>query len=186
MAMVYGLTKQHGGFVHVYSELGVGTTVKVYLPRSPDVAPALAAEAEAPGEEGEAGALRGGSETILLVEDKDELRGTTRRVLERLGYEVLEAADGEAALEMYGAHRARIALILSDVLMPKVGGPELYRAIRAHDPAARFLFTSGFTEGDIEQRSLLQPGVRFVAKPWTISDLARQVRGALDAPRHSA
>jgi signal transduction histidine kinase/ActR/RegA family two-component response regulator len=186
MAMVYGLTKQHGGFVHVYSELGVGTTVKVYLPRSPDVAPALAPEAEAPGEEGEAGALRGGSETILLVEDKDELRGTTRRVLERLGYEVLEAADGEAALEIYGAHRARIALILSDVLMPKVGGPELYRAIRAHDPAARFLFTSGFTEGDIEQRSLLQPGVRFVAKPWTISDLARQVRGALDAPRHSA
>jgi len=185
MAMVYGLTKQHGGFVHVYSELGVGTTVKVYLPRSPDVAPALAPEAEAPGEEGEAGALRGGSETILLVEDKDELRGTTRRVLERLGYEVLEAADGEAALETYGAHRARIALILSDVLMPKVGGPELYRAIRANDPAARFLFTSGYTEGDIEQRSLLEPGVRFVAKPWTISDLARQVRGALDAPRHS-
>ena len=177
MAMVYGLTKQHGGFVHVYSEAGVGTTVKVYVPRS------LEAPATEPTPEEAMRQLETGTETILLVEDKEELRATTRRVLERLGYTVIEAGDGEAGLATHREHRDRIDLILSDVLMPKLSGPELYRAIRSADPSARFLFTSGYTEGDIEQRSLLEPGVSFVAKPWTISDLARQVRVALDAPR---
>ena len=176
MAMVYGLTKQHGGFVHVYSEPGVGTTVKVYLPRSPEVAAGVAETVEAPHE------LQRGTETVLLVEDKDVLRTTTRRVLERLGYTVIEAQDGEEGLAAFGADADRIDLILSDVLMPKLSGPELYRAVHATHPAARFLFTSGYTEADIEQRSLLAPGVRFVAKPWTLSDLARQVRAALDAP----
>jgi two-component system cell cycle sensor histidine kinase/response regulator CckA len=175
MAMVYGLTKQHGGFVHVYSEVGVGTTVKVYLPRSPDAA----VVAVAPDARDDA--LRGGTETILVVEDKTELRTTLRRVLERLGYTVIEAGDGEEGLATYREQRQHIDLVLSDVLMPKLGGPELYREVRAVEPRVRFLFTSGYTEGDIEQRSLLEPGVRFVAKPWTISDLARQVRSALDA-----
>ena len=176
MAMVYGLTKQHGGFVHVYSEPGVGTAVKVYLPVSPDTAAAATAEA------GKRDEVVGGTETILLVEDKEELRNTTRRVLERLGYTVVEAADGEEALRLHHDQRDRIDLILSDVLMPKMGGPALYQAVRATDPTARFLFTSGYTESDIGQRSLLEPGVLFVAKPWTISELARQVRRALARP----
>jgi len=176
MAMVYGLTKQHGGFVHVYSEVGVGTAVKVYVPRS---AEAAATAAVAPPE---LDALVGGSETILLVEDKAELRSTTRRVLERLGYTVIEAADGEEGLVRYRAERSRIDLILSDVLMPKISGPALYAAVRETDPHARFLFTSGYSESDIGQRSLLEPGVLFVAKPWTIGDLARQVRKALERP----
>ena len=174
MAMVYGLTKQHGGFVRVYSEVGVGTSVKVYVPQSPEAA----AVVEPPHLE----QLVGGSETILLVEDKEELRSTTRRVLERLGYSVIEAADGEEGLTQLRAEQSRIDLILSDVLMPKVSGPELYQAVREIDPAARFLFTSGYSQSDIGQRSLLEPGVLFVAKPWTISDLARQVRKALDRP----
>jgi signal transduction histidine kinase/ActR/RegA family two-component response regulator len=176
MAMVYGLTKQHGGFVHVYSEVGVGTAVKVYVPRSPEVA--AQAVAVAPGLD----QFIGGSETILLVEDKADLRTTTRRVLERLGYTVVEAADGEEGLTLLRAHGSHIDLILSDVLMPKVSGPELYQTVRAMDPGARFLFTSGYSENDIGQRSLLEPGVLFVAKPWTIGDLARQVRKALDRP----
>jgi two-component system, cell cycle sensor histidine kinase and response regulator CckA len=176
MAMVYGLTKQHGGFVHVYSEVGVGTAVKVYVPRSAQAAPAAAAEPP------ELDRLVGGSETILLVEDNEELRSTTRRVLERLGYAVLEAGDGEQGLALVRAERSRIDLILSDVLMPKLSGPALYQAVRELDPSARFLFTSGYTENDITQRSLLEPGVPFVAKPWTIGDLARQVRKALDTP----
>ena len=176
MAMVYGLTKQHGGFVHVYSEPGVGTAVKVYLPVSPESAAAAATEAAARDE------VVGGTERILLVEDKEELRNTTRRVLERLGYTVIEAPDGEEALELFRSHRDRIDLILSDVLMPKVGGPALYQAVRQTDPEARFLFTSGYTASDIGQRSLLEPGVLFVAKPWTISELAHQVRKALDRP----
>jgi CheY-like chemotaxis protein len=175
MAMVYGLTKQHGGFVHVYSEPGAGTTVKVYLPRSPEAAPAEATAAAA-------AAPTGGNETILLVEDKAELRATTRRVLERLGYTVIEAVDGEDGLAKQRAFGDRIDLILSDIAMPKLNGPMLYRAVHETDPAARFLFTSGYTESDIEQRSLLAPGVLFVAKPWTIADLARQVRRALAAP----
>jgi two-component system cell cycle sensor histidine kinase/response regulator CckA len=176
MAMVYGLTKQHGGFVHVYSELGAGTVVKVYLPKSPEIAPA--AEAAAPA----AGPPPGGAETILLVEDKEELRATTRRVLEHLGYTVVEAVDGEDGLARLRARPGRIDLILSDVLMPKLNGPALYRAVRQTDPATRFLFTSGYSESDISLRSLLDPGVPFVAKPWTIADLAGRVRQALDAP----
>ena len=176
MAMVYGLTKQHGGFVHVYSEPGIGTTVKVYLPVSPEAASSETAEA------GRRDEPVGGSETILLVEDKEELRNTTRRVLERLGYTVIEAADGEEALKLHRDQRDRIDLILSDVLMPRLGGPALYQAVHATDPGTRFLFTSGYTESDIGQRSLLEPGVLFVAKPWTISELARQVRKALDRP----
>jgi len=175
MAMVYGLTKQHGGFVHVYSEVGVGTAVKVYVPRSPEVA----AQAAAPPALDQ---FVGGSETILLVEDKADLRTTTRRVLERLGYTVIEAGDGEEGLATLRDHMGRVDLILSDVLMPKVSGPELYQAVRAVDPGARFLFTSGYSESDIGQRSLLEPGVLFVAKPWTIGDLARQVRKAIDRP----
>ena len=176
MAMVYGLTKQHGGFVHVYSELGVGTAVKVYVPRSAEAAATAAPETK------ELDQLVGGSETILLVEDKEELRSTTRRVLERLGYTVIEAADGEEGLALHRVERGRIALILSDVLMPRMTGPALYQAVRETDPSARFLFTSGYSESDIGQRSLLEPGVLFVAKPWTIADLARQVRRALDRP----
>ncbi len=176
MAMVYGLTKQHGGFVHVYSEVGAGTAVKVYVPRSPEAAAAAAAAAP------QLDQLVGGSETILLVEDKEELRSTTRRVLERLGYTVIEAADGAEGLARLRAETSRIDLILSDVLMPKVSGPALYQAVRQIDPTARFLFTSGYSASDIGQRSLLEPGVLFVAKPWTISDLARQVRKALDKP----
>jgi len=176
MAMVYGITKQHGGFVNVYSEPGAGTVVKIYLPKSPEHA-AAAAEA-AP----DAGTHRGGGETILLVEDREELRGTTRRVLEHLGYKVIEAVDGEDALAKQHAQAGQIDLVLSDVLMPKLNGPALFRAVREADPRMRFLFTSGYSENDIAMRSLLDPGVPFVAKPWTIADLARQVRRALDTP----
>jgi len=176
MAMVYGITKQHGGLVHVYSELGTGTSVKVYLPKSAESAAAAAVAAR------DTAPHPGGGETILLVEDRDELRGTTRRVLEHLGYTVVEATDGEDALAKQRAHGGRIDLVLSDVLMPKLAGPALFRAVREIDPGMRFLFTSGYSENDIAMRSLLDPGVPFVAKPWAIADLARQVRAALDAP----
>jgi len=178
MAMVYGITKQHGGFVHVYSELGAGTSVKVYLPKSSEVAAAAAGAAAAPG----GVADRGAGETILLVEDREELRGTTRRVLEHLGYRVIEAVDGDDALAQQRAHEGKIDLVLSDVLMPRLNGPALFRAVREIDPQMRFLFTSGYSETDIAMRSLLDPGVPFLAKPWAIADLARQVRKALDAP----
>jgi two-component system cell cycle sensor histidine kinase/response regulator CckA len=180
MAMVYGITKQHGGFVHVYSEIGSGTAVKVYLPKSSEIGAAAkeAAPEAAPG--------RGGGETILVVEDREELRATTRRVLEHLGYKVIEAVDGEEALAKQRAHAGKIDLVLSDVLMPKLNGPELFRAAREIDPGLRFLFTSGYSEGDIAMRSLLGPGVPFVAKPWAIADLGRQVRKALDAPASPA
>ena len=177
MAMVYGITKQHGGLVHVYSEIGAGTSVKVYLPKSAETAVAAGAEAGP-----ETAPHRGGGETILLVEDRDELRGTTRRVLEHLGYTVVEAVDGEDALAKQRANAGRIDLVLSDVLMPKLNGPALFRAVREIDPKMRFLFTSGYSENDIAMRSLLGPGVPFVAKPWAIADLARQVRKALNAP----
>jgi len=146
------------------------------VPRSVEAAATAAPETR------ELDQLVGGSETILLVEDKEELRSTTRRVLERLGYTVIEAADGEEGLALHRIERSRVDLILSDVLMPRMTGPALYQAVRETDPAARFLFTSGYSENDIGQRSLLEPGTLFVAKPWTIAELARQVRKALDRP----
>ena len=111
------------------------------------------------------------------------MRATTRRVLERLGYKVIEAVDGEDGLARHRAERGRIDLVLSDVAMPKLNGPALFHAIREIDPGMRFLFTSGFTETDIAIRSLLGPDVPFIAKPWAVADLARQVRRALAAPR---
>ncbi|MEK6767725.1 MAG: PAS domain S-box protein, partial [Gemmatimonadota bacterium] len=174
MAMVYGLVKQHGGYVDVYTEVGRGTTIRVFLPASAEASERPAAAA--------APVLRGGSETILLVEDEEALRRTTKRVLERHGYTVLTAADGAEALDAFQAHRAEIALVLSDVVMPRMGGPELLRKLQAAGHRVRFLFTSGYTAPDVEATAKIPSGTPFVSKPWNIADLLSRVRRVLDVP----
>jgi len=174
MAMVYGLVKQHGGFISVYSEPGRGTTVRVYFP-------AVAEEAgehrvEPPPKP------RGGHETILLVEDDASLRRTATRVLEKHGYTVVTATDGEDALGLVKSRPAAPDLIISDVVMPRASGPQLLAALRAAGAAPRMLFTSGYTARDVHERSLLERDVPFLAKPWTIDDLLRKVREVLDLP----
>ncbi len=172
MAVVYGIVKQHGGYVDVYSELGQGSTIRVFLPASAQVSQHPAAAS--PGE------LRGGTETILLVEDEEVLRRTTRRVLERYGYTVLMAANGAEALELFRERAPDIALVISDVVMPTMGGPELFLALQELGHPVRFLFTSGYTARDVQERVKLPDGVPFIAKPWNVPDFLRKVRVVLD------
>jgi len=173
MPIVYGLVKEHNGFVRTYSKVGRGTTVRVYLPAASESMPApRPANAEA----------RGGSETILLVEDDEALRRSGTRVLTRYGYTVITANDGREALEIVRSAAEPPDLIVSDVVMPHVGGPELLRALREAGVAAKVLFTSGYPVRDVHERTPLEPGVPFLAKPWTIQELVRRVREVLDAP----
>ncbi len=174
LAMVYGLVRQHDGFLDVRSTPGTGTTVRVLLP-------AVEAAERRSAPEGGADQPRG-TETILLAEDEDSLRRAATRVLEKHGYRVLEAANGADALELFGAHESEIALIVADVVMPTLSGPQLLRQLRQAGKNVRVLFTSGYTARDAQETKALDPGLPFLAKPWTISDLLRRVREVLDQP----
>ena len=160
--MVYGLMKQHGGFIEVHSTLGIGTTVTLYFPpalEQPGPTPELTISAPA------------GSETILLVEDEAALRRSATRILERKGYRVLTAGDGEEALHLFRMHQDRVALILSDVVMPRLSGPGLYSALRREGVQVPFLFMSGYTERDGSTGIQMPAGVPLLPKPWDAGDL---------------
>ncbi|MFQ5550905.1 MAG: PAS domain S-box protein, partial [Gemmatimonadales bacterium] len=174
MAMVYGLMKQHGGFVHVDSEVSHGTTVKLYFPAVREAARRSTIKTPLPEE------ILHGSETILLVEDQDDVRRTGRRVLQRFGYNVLVAVNGEEALEIYHAHDG-IDLIVSDLVMPKMGGRELYQALSQENPAVKFILSSGYREQDAIQRAEMTDELPFLEKPWSVPELVGKVREVLDA-----
>jgi CheY-like chemotaxis protein len=173
--MVYGLMKQHQGMVHVYSEPGRGTVVSLYFPQVEGAAPVAVARPAAAARRGP-----GGSETLLVVEDEPAIRRATRRALEGEGYSTLEAGDGEAALEVFRRHGGRIALVLSDLVMPKLGGRQLAEALRARGANVPILFTSGYSSGSAYRQGDLPPGVSFLHKPWTLADLLAAVRALLD------
>jgi PAS domain S-box-containing protein len=175
MAMVYGLLKQHNGMAHVYSELGQGTTVKLYFPAATEI------ESDTPAlrlSDGTAAAE--GTETILLAEDEPGIRRVTKRALEGKGYRVLVAGDGEEALELYGTHRDEVALVISDLVMPKLGGRQLAQALRKEGSQVPILFTSGYSAESASGAAKLPPGVEFLQKPWTVTDLLALVRKLLD------
>ncbi len=177
MAVVYGLVKQMNGDVRVYSEAGRGTTVEIYLPVAATIPEAD--ETVRPVEP----QLEGGNETILLAEDEPAVRRVAQRSLERLGYTVISVADGAEALERYEAGADAIDLVVTDVVMPKRGGKALYAALRERGAQVPFLFTSGYTAGDAGETAKLEPGLPFLPKPWTMSELAGKVREVLDNPR---
>jgi CheY-like chemotaxis protein len=172
LSTVYGIVKQSNGFIWVYSEPGQGTTFKVYLPRLTSAEqpwrPANGAET-----------LRGGDETILLVEDSAEVRAAAARALRNLGYRVLEADGLEAARRVVGS-AASIHLLLTDVVMPGGSGREVGAAVRAAHPAARVLYMSGYTDNAILHHGVLDPGVALLQKPFTPDLLGRKVREVLD------
>ena len=173
MAMVYGLMTQHGGRVNVASEVGKGTTVTLYFP-------AVAAPATvAPSAERRRSA--GGTETILVVEDEPGLRRAAQRVLEKHGYRVLIAPNGAEALRLLAATDGQVRLVLTDVVMPEMGGPQLYQAIRAMGKRMPVLFSSGYTARDVEEASALEPGLPFLHKPWSVQEILDRVREVLDA-----
>ncbi|MCC6552340.1 MAG: PAS domain S-box protein [Polyangiaceae bacterium] len=175
LATCYGIVKQHRGHIAVYSEPGRGTTFKVYLPR--------ATEGAAPEEVRPEPRPTAGDETLLVVEDYAPLRRMAREVLSALGYTVLTAADGEAALESARAHAGPIHLLITDVVMPRMGGKDLAEILGAERPGLRVLYSSGYTESTIAHQGVLSAGVPFIQKPYRLASLAEKVRTALDAPR---
>jgi PAS domain S-box-containing protein len=174
LAMVYGIVDQSGGHVEVYSELGVGTTFKVYLPRAEEVA-------EQVGQDQQPQALLGGAETILLVEDDEMVRELARRSLEQQGYTVLGAEHPDQALLTNVRHDGPIDLLITDVVMPGMGGRELVAWVTKERPEARVLYISGYTEDAIVRHGVLQADTAFLQKPFTPSALAHKVRQVLDA-----
>ena len=172
MSMVYGLVKQHEGFVLVSSKPGSGTTVTIYFPQSPRLDQAV----EIPPAPPQAGA---GGETILLVEDEDALRRAGQRILEKLGYTVICAPNGERGLEILEEKGDSIDLVITDMVMPRVGGRALYEAAKRKRHNIRFLLTSGYApSGPGEENAL--PDAPFIQKPWTFDELKRKVRQVLD------
>ena len=172
LASVYGIVRQSGGSVRVYSEPARGTTVRVYLPAVDDPLPAR--PPAAPGE------TPPGTETVLLAEDEDAVRAVARVALGRAGYTVLEAADGEQAVEVAVAHAGRIDLLVTDVVMPRVGGRQVAEAVRLLHPAVRVLYLSGYTEDAVVRNGISESEAAFLQKPFTLDGLARKVRAVLD------
>src|SRR5213595_3748433 len=175
MSMAYGLVKQHRGYLHIYSEVGQGTTAKVYFPALRDQG---TSDLEAAADEG----LPGGTETILLVEDDQTMRVAAQQLLSKVGYRVVTAVDGQNGLDAYRAHRAALNLVITDVVMPKLSGFDLYQAIRGESRGVRVLFMSGFPAPNFRKTVGQDPRVAFVTKPWTASELLAQVRLLLEAP----
>ncbi|MGH7590163.1 MAG: response regulator [Gemmatimonadales bacterium] len=175
LATVYGIVNQSGGFVWVYSEPGHGTTFKIYLPRVDESIDHLAgpgARVEPPH----------GTETVLLVEDTAAVRAVARQLLDRLGYTVLEAPNGQTALRLASTHHGPIHLLLTDVIMPGLGGRQLAEQLRAWRPELRVLYVSGYTDDAVVRNGVLGSGVARLQKPFTSESLARKVREVLDAP----
>ncbi len=177
LSTVYGIVKQSGGYIWVHSEVGRGTTFKIYLPRvaSPgETAMPVAAPVEYRK-------VEPGTETILLVEDEANLRYLARQYLEKQGYKVIEAADGAVAMQIAVAHEGIIHLLLTDVIMPGMNGRELAQRISEIRPNAKVLYMSGYTENVIGHNGMLDAGVRLLQKPFNLRDLKSKVREVLDA-----
>src|SRR5262245_9567917 len=174
LAMVYGIVRQSGGHVEVYSEAGHGTTFKVYLPRCEET------EAPAPVSR-RPGTMPSGTATVLLVEDEDAVPSLTRHVLAACGYTVLEARDGAEAMLTAERHGGRIDLLLTDVVMPRMGGREVAERLQGLYPGMRVLFMSGYTDDAVVRHGILEKQVPFLQKPFTPAALAQKVREVLDA-----
>ena len=175
LATVYGIVKQSEGYILVESVPGLGTTFTIYLPRvEEDAAPVPASPAPA--------VLPRGTETILLVEDDPELRALALDILRGSGYTVLEARQGNEALLVLERHAGPIHLLVTDVVMPQMGGRALAERLASLRPEMKVLYVSGYSEAAIAQHGVLDPGTAFMAKPFTADELTRKIREVLDAP----
>ncbi len=177
LSTVFGIVRQSGGHIFLYSELGKGTTFKLFFPRTTD-------PSEAPRAGRAPSAAPSGDETILLVEDDTQLRTLARTILVRQGYEVLEAAGPAQALEVGKRHAGEIQLLLTDIVMPQMNGRELARRLHESRPKTRVLYMSGYTDNAIVHNGILDSGIAFLQKPITPDVLARKVREVLDDDEH--
>ena len=175
LATCYGVVKQHAGHITCRSEIGKGTTFDIYLPcvdEAPDHRPACVEPPDLPR----------GDERLLLVEDEANVRALIARTLRDLGYTIIELSNGEEALQYVESHpRERFDLLLTDVVMPRLGGEQLAEQLTADDPALKVLFISGYTNGAKLTQSRLHAEQRILTKPFAPSLLARQLRAALDS-----
>jgi CheY-like chemotaxis protein len=174
LSTVYGIVRQSGGHIAVYSEPGHGTSVKVYLPRVVG-----AGEAAGPSEDGTP--LPAGTETILVAEDEDRVRSLTVAVLAQQGYTVIEACDGDEAKALAREYDGEIHLLLTDVVMPKMSGKELADELRRERPNLKVVLCSGYTGDTVMQQGVLDTATPFLQKPFTLRSLAVTVREVLDA-----
>jgi two-component system cell cycle sensor histidine kinase/response regulator CckA len=172
LATCYGIVQLHGGQIEVSSQVGQGTSVKVYLPRTSEAA-------DFRRERAAARSLPGGAETILVVEDEQMVRQLATRVLQQLGYRVLEAADGMEALRVAQRHGGTIDLLLTDMVMPQMNGNVLAERLRAVHPQLKVLFISGYSDGMLGQQRLVERKEALLQKPFTPALLARAVRDVL-------
>jgi len=173
LAMVYGIVKQHGGFIHLYSEPGKGTAFKMYFP-------AIEAQPDAVPEKRREEIVRGGMETILLAEDEEAIRSFIERTLKELGYNVLVARNGEEAIEIFRQNK-EIVLAVLDVVMPRKGGKEAFEEMHKQNPRLKVIFTSGYIGNGIHDSFALIAGTPFLQKPFGPTILARKIREVLDA-----
>lgn len=172
LSMAYGIVKQHNGYITCYSEPGAGTTFRIYLPAVEALAePVLLSSAELPP---------GGTETILLAEDDEQVRVLTSSLLERFGYTVITAYDGKDALVQYHAHRAAIQLVLLDVIMPGKNGREVCEEMRKSAPDLKALFTSGYSADIFQLGEVIESSFAFISKPALPAELLRKIRELLD------
>ncbi|MCE9565599.1 MAG: PAS domain S-box protein [Planctomycetes bacterium] len=178
LATVHGIVKQSGGHVEVYSEVGRGTTFKVYLPRI-DKSPV------ASGPRSNYFTMPKGNETLLLVEDEDRVRALAQRVLLSCGYSVLAACDGAEAVRLARQQRGRIDLLVTDVVMPRMGGREVAEQVEKFHPGMKVLFLSGYTDDAVVRHGILEAEVAFLQKPFTPASLAAKIRDVLDGDGHS-
>jgi PAS domain S-box-containing protein len=172
LSTVYGIVKQSGGYIFAHSEVGSGSTFRIYLPKV----------ADPPGQQGLAKhtqAPSGGSETVLLVEDEDSVRELVRETLQSKGYTVMEACDGITGMKVAETHDGKIDILITDVVMPGMSGRELAQRVSAARPTIKVLYLSGYTEDAIIHEGVLDPGTAFLQKPFTLQALARKVRDVL-------
>ena len=174
LATVYGIVKQSSGNIHLYSEPGHGTTFKVYLPA---VENAISTGKSSQGVKMTAH----GTETILLVEDEDAVRSMTHLVLEQFGYTVLEARSGAEAIQLWAHHPGPIHLLVTDVVMPEMGGRQVAERLTQLRPGLKVLYSSGYTDDAVVRHGILQSEVAFLQKPFTLAGLASKVRQTLDS-----
>jgi len=174
LSMVYGIVRQSGGNIWVYSEPGMGTTFKIYLPRvagAVETAPVAKAVVS----------HTSGTETILVVEDEEAIRDITKRILGAAGYAVLTAANANEALVVCESHANQIHLLLTDVVMPQMGGRELAERVAERRPGIKVLYMSGYTDDAIAHHGTLAPGTHFIPKPFNAADLTSKVREVLES-----
>ncbi|MGE5173674.1 MAG: PAS domain S-box protein [Betaproteobacteria bacterium] len=172
LSIVYGIVKQHNGYITCESEPGRGTTFRMHLPTIKREVPNAETNILLP--------VSGGTETILVAEDDVTVRTLVKEILELYGYNVIEAVDGEDAIDRFMEHRHRVQLLILDVIMPKKNGKEVYEEIRRDHPDVKVIFSSGYTADILNRKGVLENNFSFISKPISSTDLVRQVRERLD------